>query len=295
MNKEKLSETEHQIISIYLVQMLGCPTVKQIQQVMTTKMGVKANRIKILNAVNSAKKRGILSVNNMQNSETEEVEEGFSMKDVRFSNPPEIAHIKNVLPKLLEDEGSKEIFDIMEGQHTEGQKKGRLPDIRDYTTFDVVFKNVLPVLGGQPYAKGNGEANGEKGVSATNKHRRIGNKIWIPGNLWVRSGIRNELREYNINESKALYIKVNDYFFEPNPKMLTQEICSSPPQRRGGPGTGLTSYEAINPGQTFQFKIKFPTTNGIPKDVMKQILSNLRIGARHKDYGLLSVEEIKES
>ncbi len=290
--KQEIKETETQIVSIYLCQMLGCPTVEQIQKVMSDKMDIKINKIKIKNSLNAAKKRGILSVNHQQNDKTGDVEDGYSMKDVRFANPPEIAHIKNVLPKLLEDDGTKEIYDIMEGQHEAGQKKGRLPDIRDYVTFDVTFKNILPVLGGKPFA--NGQAV-EKGVTASNCHRRIGDKIWIPGNLWLKASIRDELRQYNIGESKVVYIKINDYFFTPKQK-LVQEICSSPPQRKGGTGTGLTSYEALQPGELFQFRIKFPTTNGVPVDVMKKILDDgIRIGARHKDYGLLEVVEIKES
>jgi len=297
MGKEKheIKETETQIVSIYLCQMLGCPTVKQIAEVMSDKMDIKTNKIRITNSLNSAKKRGILSVNHIQNDKTGEVEDGYSMKDVRFANPPEIAHIKNVLPKLLEDEGTKEIYEVMEGEHEAGKRKGgRLPDIRDYVTLDVTFKNILPVLGGKPFSSGNGKAvvDGTE-VNAQNSHRRIGNKIWIPGNLWLRASIRDELRVYNIPEAKALYMKIDDYFFTPEQK-LVQEICSSPSQRKGGTGTGLTSYEALQPGELFKFRIKFPTTQGIPLDIMKQVLnSGIRIGARHKDYGLLETIEIK--
>ncbi len=286
--EKKISETETQIVSIYLVQMLGQPTVEQVQKVANEKMGLDINKIQVKNSLNAAKKRGILSVGHIQNPKTKELENGFSMKDVRFANPPEIAHIKNVLPKLLEDKGAKEMFDIMEGNHTEGQRKGgRLPDIRDYSTLNVKFKNILPVLGGKPFEKTEGDK-----VKAENHHRRIGNKIWIPGNLWLKSAIKEKLRQYNINESKALYIDINDYFFMPKQKVY-QEICPSPPQRRGGQGTGLTTYEALQPGEIFEFRIKFPTTSGIPIDTMKTILnSGLRIGAKHKDYGLLEVVDV---
>jgi len=285
--KQKLDETQTQIVCIYLCQMLGCPTPKQIQKVMHEQMGLSENKTKIVNALNSAKKRGLLSVNHIQNAENSEVEDAYSMKDVRFANPPEIAHIKNVLPQLLANEGAKEIFDRMEGEHTEGERKGgRLPDIRDYVTWKVIFKNVLPVLGGQAFS------SDDKENIAKNMHRRIGHKIWIPGNLWLKSAIGSRLRMHNIGDSKAMYIQINDCFLEPKQDTY-QEILASPPQRAGGPGTGLVSFEALHPGETFEFEIAFPTTNGISEEVMRKILNGgLRIGARHKDFGLLAVENI---
>ena len=283
---KETNKTETQVVCIYLCQMLGQPTIEEVQNTMKNKMDLKLNKIAIRNALNAGKKRGLLSVVHQQNDKTGEVEDAYSMKDVRFANPPEIAHIKNVLPKLLEDKGAKDIFDIMEGQHTEGEKKGgRLPDIRDYVRWNVTFVNILPVLGGQPFTNGDG-------IKATNKHRRIGDKIWIPGNLWVKSSIKNKLRYYNLNESKAMYMEVSDYFFKPKQK-IGQEVCPSPPQRRGGQGTGLATYESILPGEEFVFEISFPTTSGIPEDIMRKILERgIRIGAKHKDYGLLKLKEI---
>jgi len=283
---KKLNETETQIVIIYLCQMLGQPTISQIKKVIDEKMGISLNEIQITNALNSAKKRGILSVNHVQDSETNELQDAYSMKDVRFSNPPEIAHIKNVLPRLLEDEGSKEMFELMEGEHNEGKKKGgRLPDIRDYVRWEVSFTNILPVLGGQPFTNGGD-------VKATNKHRRIGKLIWIPGNLWLRASIRNKLRMFNITESKALYLNISDCFLEPKQK-LYQEICPSPAQQKGGQGTGLASFEALEPNEIFVFELSFPTTGGISEDIMKKILeSNLHIGAKSKDYGLLKLKKI---
>lgn len=286
----ELKKTETQIVGIYLCQMLGCPTIDEIQEVMKNKMGIKANKIEIKNAINSAKKRGLVSINHIQDPKTGNIVDGYSMKDLRWTNPPEVAHIKNVLPKLLESKETKEIYEAMEGVHTKGKTKGgRLPDIRDYVTWEVEFENIVPVLGGQP----SNDKSEEKGVQATNKHRRIGKQIWIPGNLMVRTAIKSHLREYNIGDSKALYIKASDYFFTPI-KKTEQVICSSPPQRAGQPGTGLTSYEGLQPGEKFVFTIKFPTKNGIPEEVMKNILEEgIRIGARHKDYGLLKVNEIR--
>ena len=143
----------------------------------------------------------------------------------------------------------------------------------------------MPVLGGKPFERTEGDK-----VKAENHHRRIGKKIWIPGNIMLKSAIRGKLRQYNINESKALYIEITDYFFVPKQKMY-QEIIPSPPQRAGLPGTGLIPYEALQPREIFEFTIKFPTKSGIPLEIMKKILSSgsLRIGACHKDYGLLEL------
>lgn len=65
VTKKELNETETQIVSIYLCQMLGQPTISQIYKVMDEKMGISINEIQITNALNSAKKRGILSINHI--------------------------------------------------------------------------------------------------------------------------------------------------------------------------------------------------------------------------------------
>jgi len=41
--------------------------------------------------------------------------------------------------------------------------------------------------------------------------------------------------------------------------------------------------------------IAFPTRGGVSEDIMKQVCSSgLRIGSRHKDYGLLELESAEK-
>lgn len=284
---ENLNETETQIVCVYLVQMLGTGTVDKVREVLNDKMGLKLSKIKVTNALNSAKKRGIVSVNHVQ-SEDGRVEDAYSMKDARFTNPPEVAHFKNILPKLLEDEGTKNMWSEMEDIHTEGEKKGgRLPDIRDYKKVEIECVNLLPVLGGQPFA-GNGESKSKI------THRRVGKMVWLPTHLWLRGAIAPMLRQYNLNESKSMYLFSNDIIESEDKFEMAQYTCASPPQRRGGQGTGLVTFEGIKEGHTFKFKLRFPTTNGIPVETMREIFeSGIRIGARHRDYGLLKMTDFR--
>ena len=286
MNKKIDNATETQIVTIYLCQMLGQPSAKEVFDVMIGKMEIKTSIVKVKNALNAAKKRGILSVNHKQSDDDEQLIDAYSMKDCRFSNPPEIAHIKNVLPALLDDEGSNEIFNMMEGTHNEGKTKGKsVPNIRDYVTYKCLFTNIIPVLGGEPFTT---IESGEP-TKATNKHRRVGEDIWIPGNLWLKAAIRNKLRFYNLTESLALYLYISDYFFKPK-KALKQIICPSPPQRRGQQGTGLSTYEGLQSGEEFEFTLSFPIKGGISPTIMEDLLmGGIRIGAKHKDYGLLKL------
>jgi len=277
--ESELTDTQVQIVSVYLCQILGQPTPKTVKTTMVDKLGLSVNLWKVKNALSSAKKRGLLSVGNQQNPKTGEVEEVYSMKDVRFANPPEIANIKSVLPQLMADEGAREMFELMEGQHLEGKKKGTNgPVIKDYKRVSVKLKNILPVLGGQPYGQP------EKGVMAQNFHRRLGEKIWIPGGLWLRAAIKYKLRQYNITDTKAQYLDISDYFFTPKQK-TQQVVCPSPA------GTGLGTFEALMPGEEFAFQIRTPTAGGLTLEILQDILTNIRLGAKHKDYGLMELTE----
>jgi len=263
------------VLAVYVTQMEGRPTIAEIQETITGKVGYKCLKRDVKNAVLSVKKRGLLSVN----SDVEDgvLEERFSIKDVRWSNPPEMAHLKTNLPKLLETEEAKQIQDMMEGIHLDGNKKGgRLPDIRDYVTYKVTFKNIVPILGGEP---------GDKLT-----FRRNNGSIWLTTNMWVRAALRNKLRMKNVTTSKVQYIEADDVFINKDSIKLYFIPRPQPPSRPGQGGTGIKDYEAIPEGFTFALNISFPTTGfGIKEEEFISCLDGIRIGARHREYGLLKL------
>ena len=291
--KVKLEKTSLCVVCLYLVQMHGKATVEALHKTAQEKMGLATTLTAIRNACDALKKRGLVSADHERDEDTEQMVYAYGIKDVRFANPPEVAHIKSILPKLLESEEGKRIQQELEGIHTEGEKKGgRLPDIRDYADWELTLKNRLPILGGEPYsAPTNPDPDTKEAVRAKVRHRRSNGCVWLPLNLWLRAAIKYRLRLFNINESKALYIECDDAFIPTDKAKLQQIVVPSPPQRRGGQGTGLISHEGLPEGTEIKTRLRFPTTNGIPTDIMERVLTNgIRIGSHAKDFGLCTVE-----
>jgi len=270
----KLDRMKVAVLTIYVVQMEGRPTIDEVQETINKKIGIKVLRKEVKNAILAVKKRGLFSVNYDTDNEGGTIER-YSMKDRRWSNPPEIAHLRPILSKFFETEETTELIEFLETGSQGGTKKARLLDIRDYVDYKLQYENIVPVLGGEP-------------SDDLNKLRHMNGAIWLPLNLWLRGAIKLHLRRKNLSDSKALYLEFTDAFLKPK-KEIKVITLSSPPTRPGQPGTGLRKYEALQPGETFETTVHFPTVGFMDEQTFLKCLDNVRVGASHKDYGLLKL------
>jgi len=270
----KVDRTTMGVLVVYVCQIEGRPTIKEMKETITKRIEVDTNTKQIKDAVLAVKKRGLLSVNYDTDDRGRSVER-FSVKDVRWTNPPELAHMKAVLPKLMETEEAHIIQKEMEGIHEEGQKKGgRLPDIRDYVKYRIKYKIITPVLGGNPDDGGC-------------KLRRLNGKTWIPMNLWMKSALKINLRERNVPVAKTQYLKFSEIFMET--KNLVEVACPVAPIA-GRPGTGITVHEGIGCGEELECTVSFPTRGFMDEEKFIECLGDsVHLGAKHKEYGLLEL------
>lgn len=264
--------TKAGVLVVYVTQMEGRPTIEELYETIIGKIKAKMSLDEVRDAVMAMKKRGLLSVNYSKTKG--KTFERYSTKDVRWANPPEIAHIKTILPKLLATKESEKILAEMEDVHEAGLRKSRLPDIRDYVKYRLKYRAVLPILGGEPSGSG------------LNKLRRINGEIWLPTPLWMRAALRPKLRMANVAVSKVQYLDIDDVFLKPkNITEIALPIAPTP----GRPGTGLSKHEAIPIGETFEVEIAFPTRGFMTEKEFIAIVDGIRIGAKHKEYGKLKL------
>lgn len=282
MTKEILDRVKLGIVALYVIQAEGRPSIDEIKETVS-KMGVKVTKKQISDVVEASRKRGLISVN-YDRDEKDNTITRYSMKDQRWTNPPELAHSKAILPKILSTPEAETFRKQLDDTHEDGEVKSkRGPNIRDYVTATVKFTNVVKILGGHP--------DGERML----KLRRNNGCVWLPLNAWFKGAIRDRLRMVNETGSKAMYVDIADLFVPEKDLPLTQISLPSPPPRPGAAGTGFTNHEAIKEGWEFETRIKFPTTGFCPKDrFFNEVLEGMRIGAKHKDFGLLHILKVEE-
>jgi len=261
------------VVVVYVCQIEGRPLIKEVVSTIRKKMQGDAKRKDIKFAIESAQKKGLLSINYDEDNNVR-----YSVKDIRWAKPPEIAHLKTLLPVLLETPEAKKIAQMFEGMEIDDKehKKPRLPDIRDYCFMQVDVELVTPMLGGQS----GGDANNVL------KFRRLGGKVWLPLNLWLKSALKLRLRQLNITESKTKYIVADDVMMNNNVVDKEIEVLN---QIVNGRGVPKSKHERIPEGTKFTITLSFPTTNGVSVKDMVWCLNGVHLGSKHKEFGRLAV------
>jgi hypothetical protein len=279
-NKVELGNIELGVVVLYVIQAIGRPAAEEI---LSTIRGFEVHTTikRVKECIENLRKRGLISVN-IDKASSGGVTSRYSMKDLRWTNPPELAHSKAILPAILSSETAEQVRKAFDDVHEAGETKSKQgPNICNYTTVSVRFTNVVPILGGDP--------DEEK----INRLRRSNGSVWLPLNMWLKGAIRDRLRMINETSSKAMYIHIEDLFVPVREVPFIMKSVASPSPRPGGAGTGFSVHEGIKEGFSFTAKISFPTTGFADKDKFLGLLNGIRIGARHKDYGLLKVDEVK--
>ena len=138
------------LIATFLVQKLGKPTLQEIGAAALAKCGARLPDKTLMRVLKGLAKRGFIAVENVQLDSGTTVK-GFSMKTVAWKQPPEYAHVSDLLPELLrtpEAEKLKSGFDAQEDKGDEKQRRGNV--IGEYRTYRVKIVSVDPWLGSQP-------------------------------------------------------------------------------------------------------------------------------------------------
>jgi len=99
----KLSNTELGLAAVYCIQKLGQPTLSEVEETLERIGADVSDAFQLRDVLDSLKKRDFVAQNQKPGA-------GgfsrmyFSLKKIKYASMPEAAHIKDLLPKLLEED-----------------------------------------------------------------------------------------------------------------------------------------------------------------------------------------------
>src|SRR5713101_816371 len=141
--------TDIKIIGVYLVQTLGHPSLDEILEVCRNKIKCEIHPHLMEAALKGAQKQGFVATGSKRNTQNQTVT-SYTMKNLIWKQPPEYAHILDLLPVLLHTVRRSEwkaFFDEKEGRGERKKRRGN--DIDDYHAFRVKIVTLDPLLGSQ--------------------------------------------------------------------------------------------------------------------------------------------------
>ena len=254
------------LVAVYLVQRLGQPTLQEILKTASEKLGAKIHHKTLDRALKGASHRGIISINQHQQPGGVTVKV-FNMKDVyRWKQPPEYAHIMDLLPVLLQTPEAEKIkgwFDKQEGAGKAKKIRGNIVD--DYHAFRVSVMTLDPLLGSQIASQYTDDIRKRfrddmdvpEGVEVDGQFQRdeLTGEYVIPPDVLQGWFITNACRYSGLQDARGLYIAFAPARFRPH-KPVTQYVL---PVNSARGVSAPKPYEAIPSGQPIEINFIAPT------------------------------------
>lgn len=248
------------VLAIYVSQAVGNVTPKEIKDILADKEGIVINLTQLKNICEDLKRRKLMSLVEKENHQTGQRETAYGVRDVKFTGAPELGQLKPILSTFIESDEAKKVKAVMEGKEEEGERKARGPVYCQYHAIKVKFTNVQHICGTNPETDADrAKREKEPGVTAANYLYRDFNdkdKIYFPP-TWFKKWVANHLRYEDMGDSVARQIGVSKVSFKPA-KALVQVAQGTAPMEGQG-GTGLTKFEALQPGEVFEVIFNIPT------------------------------------
>jgi len=152
------------IIATYMVQMMGKPTLDELKIAIREKLFCKIHPATLKRSLEAAQKRSFVAINQSA-GEDDQIRKVYSMKNLQWKQPPEYAHIGNLLPKLLATEAAQEIKDALDAEHNKGPgKTAKRNVIGDYFAYRVKAVLTDGVIGSQIHCPQTTEARKKLGI-----------------------------------------------------------------------------------------------------------------------------------
>lgn len=258
---------EVSVLSMFFVQKLGKASMEDVFGKIKDIGGV-VNEHLLEQALEGLRARGLLSYARGKNKTGESIQM-YKTTKVKWAQPPEVAHIADLLPALVATEEAKDIIDVLNAREEKGdgtkKSKTRL-GYTDYYELSVTFVTKNPMLGSQPhspYLQGIVKKSPfpypaeEKGQNILRFWRdEKSGAVVIPSDViggWLRTGMR---KHFGLGDVAANYISVDDVHIMPE-KLDQVALPIIDQQTRKGLGIG--NYELLPKGT--EFTIFF----GVPK------------------------------
>lgn len=255
--------TEIRIVATYMVQKLTFPTITELKEAMKGKLRAVVHPATLMRAMQGAASAGFVSIHKKQ-TESGTTETAYKMKNLDWRNPPEYAHILDLLPILLQTPEAQQIkqwFDSQEGQGAKKQQRGN--DIDNYVALRWHCISTDYLLGSQIACQA---TDAVRKAFPTEIEK---NNIEVDG-IWVRDPLTGEfiipqdvlqgwfaanaMRYYGLKEARATYVAFSPVRITPT----RVEQLVLPVMSKKGP-SAPKPYEALPPGQTFTLDLLAPT------------------------------------
>lgn len=258
---------EVSVLCLFFIQKLGKASLQDVDEKLKGIEGV-VNEHLLEQALESLRARGLLSYARGKDAAGNSIQM-YKTTKVKWAQPPEVAHISDLLPALVSTEEAKDIIDLLnvsEESGKDGTKKAKTKlGYTDYYDMRVDFITKNPMLGSQPsspYLENLVKLSTypypkiEKGQSILRFWRdEETGAIVIPSDVvggWLRTGIREG---FGLSEAAAAYVSVDDIHIIP--KRIDQvPLPIIDAQTRKGLGIG--TYELLPKGTEFSIHFRVP-------------------------------------
>lgn len=277
--------TEIRLVGVYLVQKLTFPTATELRDAARDRLGATIHPSTLERAMKGAASAGFVAVHQKQ-TESGHTETAYRMKNLSWKNPPEFAHIGDLLPVLLKTDEAQTIKDWFDKQEGEGAKKKRRGnDIADYRMLRWTVISTDPYLGSQIPCEHTDNVRKE---FPTNIERNkvevegifqrdpLTGEFLIPQDVLQGWFASNALRYLNLPEGRAGYIAFSPIRITPKGDV---EQLVLPVMSKQGPATPK-KYECLPPGQVFEINMTAPTKGALTVEQYEFIV--LKAGLRPK-------------
>ncbi len=273
---DNLSEVT--LTAVYLVQKHQMATLDEIIDLAREKLAAEIDKDILTRALRGAGKRGLVA------TERRKVKgKGstlvYSLKTLAWRQPPEYAHITEILPALHKNEVTDKAKAFFESLEEKGEKKKRRGnDIDDYATFRVSAITMDPLLGSQiacPYLDAIRERfpndlvkNGIEVDGLWQRDELNGDYILAPDVLqgWWAS---NLTRFAGLQDAKAGYVAFAPIRFPASTPVMQYVLPVN--SSRSGPAAPKP-YEAIPAGQHFTITFMTPMKGILTDEQVEKVL-----------------------
>ncbi len=275
-NKKIVDPTEVRIIGIYMVQKLTYPTLNELKRAIKEKLNCIVHKSTLKRAMDGAKSAGFVAVALKPNEDGRD-ETAYKMKNLSWSQPPEYAHIKDLLPVLMRTPEAmkiKEYFDGHEGEAGTKKKRGNLID--NFHAFRVKAILLEPLLGSQiacEYTHAvreefptNIEDNNVEVDGIWHRDQLTGDYILTSDALqgWFKT---NACRYMGLQDSKADYVAFSPVFIRPKHPVYQLVLPVNTTRGVSAP----KPYETISAGEEIVFNFVAPTKGVLSSEQYEEI------------------------
>lgn len=266
-NRELEDLVEVSVLSLFFVQKLGKASMTDVDEKIK-KIGGIINEHLLGQALEGLRARGLLSYARGANKAGDNIQM-YKTTKVKWAQPPEVAHVTDLLPALVATEEAKEIIDLLNASEESGKdgvKKAKSKlGYTDYYELQITFKTKNPMLGSQPtspYLDANVKKSPypyppfEKGQNILRFWRddETG-AIVIPSDVvggWLRTGLR---LGFGLSDAAANYISVDDVHIVPKKVGQVSLPIIDQSTRKG---LGIGTYEVLPKGTEFSIHFRIP-------------------------------------